>query len=612
MATYKTPGVYVEEISTLGSSVAGVPTAITGFAGYTEKATLLDGTPATMTPVRITSLLEYQQIFGGAFHETFTVTLTGAVSGGTIATAPTSVITDVGPPIVRALSSYILFYQVQMFYANGGGTCYITSVGDYTATISETTLNAGIDLFEQIDEITLLCAPETVFLTDTGKRKVVYDNMAVQCAKLQDRFAVLDVVHNGNNTIYDDAGDFRDSDIGANNLKYVGAYYPALNTPIGYFYNDADVKIVDNRPFLGTGPYSLAPNNTLSAIKTTSVGTLVQASRSFTITGLPATPFGPSDLFEIKITTGVDQVFTPNASPGPGNYNPGLTLADSLNHLIIAINTDPAISQFVTASLDSLITPTILTITANLSGSIGNSYKCIIPAGSLRFGAGTPGTVSLINGAGSPADLALYNRITAELAKYTLTLYPAAAMTGVYAQVDAARGVWKAPANVGLSLVNKPSITITDEDQENLNVDSTSGKSINAIRTFTGRGTLVWGARTLAGNDNEWRYINVRRLFIYVEESIKKATEFVVFESNTATTWQRVKGMSEAFLTSVWRDGGLAGATTKDAYFVNVGLGTTMTAQDILEGRMIVEIGMAAVRPAEFIILRFEHKLQES
>ena len=141
--TFKTPGVYVQEIPTLGSSVAGVPTAITGFAGYTEKAILPDGTPATMVPVRITSLLEYQQIFGGPFHETYTVTLSGSVTGtNTIAVAPTSK----GTVPNQTLSSYILFYQVQMFYANGGGACYISSVGDYTSTISATDLNAGIDL----------------------------------------------------------------------------------------------------------------------------------------------------------------------------------------------------------------------------------------------------------------------------------------------------------------------------------------------------------------------------------------------------------------------------------------------------------------------------------
>ncbi len=153
---------------------------------------------------------------------------------------------------------------------------------------------------------------------------------------------------------------------------------------------------------------------------------------------------------------------------------------------------------------------------------------------------------------------------------------------------------------------------VTHEEQAGLNIDATSGKSINAIRYFSGKGNIVWGARTLAGNDNEWRYVPVRRLYIFIEESVKKATEFVVFEPNDANTWLRVKTMIENFLSSLWRDGALAGAKPEDAFFVKVGLGQTMTALDILEGRMNIEIGLAAVRPAEFIILKFSHKLQES
>ena len=157
-----------------------------------------------------------------------------------------------------------------------------------------------------------------------------------------------------------------------------------------------------------------------------------------------------------------------------------------------------------------------------------------------------------------------------------------------------------------------PTKKITNDQQNDLNVDATSGKSINAIRSFAGKGTLVWGARTLAGNDNEWRYIPVRRLFILVEESLKKSTAFAVFEPNTPTTWLKVRGLIDSYLYGLWQQGALAGGTQDQAYFINVGLGQTMTEQDILEGRMIVEIGLAAVRPAEFIILKFSHKLQES
>ena len=197
------------------------------------------------------------------------------------------------------------------------------------------------------------------------------------------------------------------------------------------------------------------------------------------------------------------------------------------------------------------------------------------------------------------------------VAEQTITLPPSSAIAGIYATVDRTRGVWKAPANVSVNGVLKPSELITNAEQDDMNKPD-NGKAVNAIRTFTGRGILVWGARTLAGNDNEWRYVPVRRLFIYVEESIKKATEFVVFEPNDGNTWLRVKTMIENFLLNLWKDGALAGAVPDDAFFVKVGLGETMTSQDILEGKLIIEIGMAAVRPAEFIILKFSHKLQES
>jgi phage tail sheath protein FI len=209
-------------------------------------------------------------------------------------------------------------------------------------------------------------------------------------------------------------------------------------------------------------------------------------------------------------------------------------------------------------------------------------------------------------------DSELYNLAKAAMESKSVVLAPSSSMAGVYAKVDSTSGVFKAPANVGLNFVVAPIEKISHQDQEALNVDATSGKSINAIRTFTGKGPLVWGARTLDGNSNEWRYISVRRFFNMVEESVKKATERFVFEPNTANTWIRVQTMIENFLNQQWQDGALAGSKPEDAYYVSVGLNKTMSTQDILEGRMIIEIGMAAVRPAEFIVLRFSHKLQEA
>jgi phage tail sheath protein FI len=209
-------------------------------------------------------------------------------------------------------------------------------------------------------------------------------------------------------------------------------------------------------------------------------------------------------------------------------------------------------------------------------------------------------------------DKATYYKALDAIGKLTLTLPPSAAIAGIYAKVDGERGVWKAPANVSLSSVADLTDVVTDQEQESMNIDADTGKSINAIRSFSGKGILVWGARTMDGNSNEWRYISVRRFFIMVEESVKKATAPFVFEPNDANTWIRVRAMIENYLTLLWRQGALAGAKPEHAFFVKVGLGQTMSAIDILEGRMIVEIGMAAVRPAEFIILRFSHKMQES
>nr|MBA3962666.1 phage tail sheath family protein [Chthoniobacterales bacterium] len=210
------------------------------------------------------------------------------------------------------------------------------------------------------------------------------------------------------------------------------------------------------------------------------------------------------------------------------------------------------------------------------------------------------------------SNTAIYNFVKSELKEHFIILPPSGPVTGVYAATDTSRGVWKAPANVSLADVIEPMVKLDTTTQDALNVDATSGKSINALRSFAAKGTLVWGARTLDGNSNEWRYISVRRFFNMVEESVKKSTYWAVFETNDANTWVKVRGMIENYLTQKWRDGALAGATTKDAFFVRCGLGTTMTSQDILEGRMNVEIGMAVVRPAEFIILKFSHKLQTS
>jgi uncharacterized protein len=196
--------------------------------------------------------------------------------------------------------------------------------------------------------------------------------------------------------------------------------------------------------------------------------------------------------------------------------------------------------------------------------------------------------------------------------KNELNVLPAsAAMAGVYTTVDTNRGVWKAPANVSLSAITSPSIAISNAEQEDLNVPL-SGKSVCVIRNFVGRGTLIWGARTLNGNDMDWRYIPIKRTGIMIEQSIKLALKSFVFEPNDANTWITIKSMVENFLINLWRQGCLSGAKPEDAFCVGIGFGNTMTATDILEGRLRFFISVAMTRPAEFIIITFEQLQQKS
>ena len=205
----------------------------------------------------------------------------------------------------------------------------------------------------------------------------------------------------------------------------------------------------------------------------------------------------------------------------------------------------------------------------------------------------------------------LYGSALSQIKDKLNLLPPAAAMAGVYTAVDNARGVWKAPANVSLNSVVSPAVNITHDDQEDLNV-TVQGKSINAIRPFIGEGVLVWGGRTLDGNSLDWRYIQVRRTMIMLEESVKLAAKAYVFENNNANTWVTIKSTIRNFLTGIWKRGGLAGTSPDDAFAVFVGLGETMTPEDILEGIMRITVLVAITRPAEFIEITFQQQMQQS
>ena len=161
-----------------------------------------------------------------------------------------------------------------------------------------------------------------------------------------------------------------------------------------------------------------------------------------------------------------------------------------------------------------------------------------------------------------------------------------------------------------MNSVLSPSVNITGPVQEDLNLP-VNGKAVNAIRSFIGKGVLVWGARTLDGNSQDWKYINVRRTLLMIEQSVKSAVENYIFEPNTPQTWMRVRIAIENFLTSMWKRGALLGISPAEAYEVAIGIGDTMTPEDVLDGVMRISVFLSIARPAEFIEITFEQRMQE-
>jgi phage tail sheath protein FI len=179
-----------------------------------------------------------------------------------------------------------------------------------------------------------------------------------------------------------------------------------------------------------------------------------------------------------------------------------------------------------------------------------------------------------------------------------ISVPPSGHVAGVWARTDAIRGVWKAPANEVVRGVARLAADVTTGEQALLNPEQ-----VNCIRSFGANGIRIWGARTLARQDQSWRYINVRRLFIFIEESIRRGTQWVVFEPNDADLWARVRRTVSSFLRGLWMQGALVGATPDQAYFILCDE-TNNPASSVDEGKLVVDIGIAPVKPAEFVIFR--------
>ena len=570
---YKTPGVYVEEHEKFPPSVAQVETAIPAFIGYTAEG-------QKNKPTRITSMLEYEQLFGKANPEAFAVAFEDGVASAT----------------QTKVSDFKMYYAMQMYFANGGGPCYIVSVGNYSDQVTVGTSTAagtllyGLELLKKEDEPTLIVFPDIQSLVpvaaEVDAAEAAADFAEDNQLLASDAKAAANDVLSAVVTAVDGGGDLQAA-INAANAK-VAAYPVSSSSTL--------IEIVENQAAKAVQKAVQSAANAAGAKTAAQDAATIYNTLLTTATAAAQ----KAQAYAVAIA-GVDSA---DIAVAYSVYNSALNQAELMKDRFVIMDVlgdDVIFREKVTASglkYGAAYHPKLKTV---LSYNYNEADVLV---------TGTFGITSLAQLKVMNSDF--YNQAKKAIESKQVVMAPSSAMAGVYARVDSTSGVWKAPANVGLNFVEAPVEKISDKQQDALNVDPTSGKSINAIRTFTGKGTLVWGARTLDGNSNEWRYVPVRRFFNMVEESVKKATERFVFEANTANTWIRVQTMIENFLNQQWQDGALAGSKPEEAYYVSVGLNKTMSAQDILEGRMNIEIGMAAVRPAEFIVLRFSHKLQEA
>lgn len=497
MAQEKTPGVYIVEKPAFPNSVVEVPTAVPVFVGYTQTAKR-GTTDVTNEPVRLTSLAEYNKIFGF-----------GPTPEYTFAVADDGKITLTG----EANTIFNLYNGMRMFFDNGGGPCWIVSIGSYAP--NEKSADAfGDKVWEALKkepEPTMVVMPDAVLMTSPAEYKKVWDAGFMHCIEMQNRIAILDVFdgfkprnsEDGIDVISDENVGFRQL-IEYDNMSYGAAYYPFVNTNL----------------------------------------------------------FGPTDV----------------------------------NYLNITKDSRKALSDHITKEFDGAAPKVTTGVKALLDKMNGDDQS----EGLVRKTHQALASVSDV-----------YKQAMLDLMDVMNRQPPSAAMAGVYTRTDNEIGVFKAPANTGIIDVMSPAVSISDEQQEDLNVPL-DGKAVNAIRSFLGRGVLVWGARTLDGNSQDYRYVNVRRTLIMLEQSIAAAAEAYVFAPNDANTWITVRTMIENFLNNQWKSGALAGATPPEAYQVDVGLGSTMTGNDILDGYMRVSVKVAIVRPAEFIVITFQQKMQTS
>jgi len=561
MAEYLSPGVYVEEIDNGPRSIEGVGTSTAGFIGIAEKG------PIEGAPELVTTFNSFLRIYGGFLSE-FTH------------------------------GEYrFLAHAVEQFFTNGGTRCYVMRVAPEDAKpatkkqgfITATAVNPG----KWGNRI-------IVSFTQTTKRKIqlmgkisdtTYRAKNAEGIREGD-IVVFEKEYNTVTSVFDReitfANPFKADVVDAELLPKKVLYL--VETDMTIKYQDQ----VENYPGInfneGSADY-VVDRAERSEIATITVGALPKSVNPI------------AELFE-KDTTGVSFNLEGGSDGSISKVNAGT---------FIGIDKGPGqrtgIQSFLENSTVSMMaipgvtTPEVQVALVAHCENLGSRFAVLDMPEKLSKPKDLIEFRSLIDSTYA----AMYHpwvQVFDRSANKSSYIPPSGSVLGVYSRTDINRGVHKAPANETVACTGL-SINYTKAEQDILNPEG-----VNLIRALPGQGIRIWGART-ASSSSSFRYINVRRLFIFVEESIKASTNWVVFEPNDSMLWSRVSITVASFLDNLWRAGMLAGDSASEAYFVEIGT-NTMSRDDIENGRLICNIGIAPTKPAEFVIFRISQFTAEA
>lgn len=578
MAEYLSPGVYVEEFESGGKPMEAVGTSTAGFVGLAVRG------PVEGVPQLITNFSEFKRTYGGYLSE-------------------------------NEFGEYrFLAYAVEHFFVNGGSRCFVARVAPSDSKCAE-----GFAPSE--DKAVIRIAAKNPGVWGDDIRVVVTPSSK---AKTQ----ILEIIESGSEKKYrvKNGAGFNPGDVVVYSDKAVTVYNKVVKNQdnVLTFKEEFTEDVVDR---------NLLPAKTISTcefnveVKYDDIVELYEnVSFNIDAANYLDKKVAKSDLITANYVGKEEAVEAPFAAlaagDGDGAGLVAISLAGGSNGSVANISAADFIGVDNGAGkrtgIQAFVDNDVVSIMA-VPGVTDPNVQLMLVAHCENLGSrfavlDIPREAKKVQDVLAHRDIfdtnygALYHpwlEIFDPLDKKNIAIPPSGSIMGIYARSDNTRGVHKAPANEVVRACVGLDCQFNKGEQDILNP-----KGVNLIRVFPGQGIRVWGARTATSNPS-WKYVNVRRLFIFIEETIKANTSWAVFEPNDEVLWTRVKRTISVFLNGLWRGGSLAGSSPEEAFFVNIGR-DTMSQDDIDNGRLVCVIGVAPVKPAEFVIFRISQKTSES